>query len=392
MQPHPWPVPTIVMDGQPRRKVLCLGVSYPSIEGQLRAKGLTDEVPASNNSTRLAQNVDIVYDKVRDRVLTVMDGRDLARCLQTEQSCNVDVYSVSQEKASVYRDDRHLDGNFNRARFVRSLREKFQCQFDEIILDYFWIPPAWDASHWKRSFFQTTLVEFVKQNVLRQPLKNGPTCTGTAEGDEEESGREGTTSRSGGGVVYLPFCFHCFKETYASFPILRKHYNLSFVRKHELHKISWWKGTQALDPVKAQQILGKRLDQEEIYCTFGLQHVNGSSESSGVTNPDLLRILYGLEDFFDIRFLALEVLAVGETGTILGLHDPSTIQRGFTRSPSSSTPPKPGTCAKKAVSRGPIHIGTPSRKRKRVRSPDCVTAVDENKAYRLSSAAKRQLF
>jgi hypothetical protein len=371
-----------------RRNVLCLGVSFPSIEGQLRAKGLAPadhDVPDGNTTSRL-HSVDTVYDKVRDRVFTVMDGRDLARCVQTELSCNVDVYCVSQEKASAYRDDRHLDGNFNRAQFVRALREKFKCQFDEIILDYFWIPPAWDASHWKPSFFRTTLMEFVNQQVLR-PRRD----TGSASAGEEDGPGRGRSA----GVVYLPFCFHCFKETYASFPILRKHYNLSFVRKHELHQISWWKGTQALDPVKTQQILGKRLDQEEIYCTFGLQHVNGSSESS-VTNPDLLRILYGLEDFAAIRFLALEPVALGETGTIRGLQDPATIERGFLRSPQSTTTsssPKAGkTTKKKAFTRKLQYTGTPSSKRKRERSPDCVTAAAVDYDNKCQRAAKRRLF
>jgi hypothetical protein len=220
------------------------------------------------------------------------------------------VYTVSQEKGAVYREDRHLDANFNRHDFVKNLRKRFgeDCCFDEIILDYFWIPQGWDASHWSKSFFEKTLVSFAAENMLR----------------------EGT------GAVYLPFCLHCFKSVHLVFHKLKQYFNVSFIRKNELTKVSLWKGTQGIDPFNMQHFLGKKLNQEDIYCTFGPKDVAEAMEDPGVSKSVLIKLARSLEDFHSIRFICLTLLPgkrpalTNHTfGSFIGCIAPSKVERGF---------------------------------------------------------------
>jgi hypothetical protein len=239
-----------------------------------------------------------------------MDGRDLARCISTEKICGVDVYTVSQEKGAVYREDRHLDANFNRHDFVKNLRKRFgeDCCFDEIILDYFWIPQGWDASHWSKSFFEKTLVSFAAENMLREET----------------------------GAIYLPFCLHCFKSVRMAFHKLKQYFNVSFIRKNELSQVSLWKGTQGIDPFNMQHFLGKKLNQEDIYCTFGPRDVAEAMEDSGISKSVLVKLARSLEDFHSIRFICLTLLPGKRPaltkktfGSYIGCIAPSKVERGF---------------------------------------------------------------
>ena len=291
-----------------RPKVLCLGVSYADVDGQFARTGRPAE------SAFLDPTVDAAVACVRGGVLTQMDGRDLARCRSTEKTCNVDVYTVSQEKGASYRTDRHLDANFNRHDFARSVRNAFgsECQFDQIILDYFWIPSGWDVSHWGRSFFEQTLVSFVEEKLLRERK----------------------------GVIYLPFCLHCFKQIQVCFDALQKHYNISFLRKRELEEVSLWHGTQKIDSAIMQGVLGKHRSQEETYCTFGPKDVGEAMEDPNVSKRELIHLASSLEDFSEIRFLRLEQKRSRDDvsrGRFLGCTDPSRVKRGFDQVPVFST-------------------------------------------------------
>jgi hypothetical protein len=198
------------------RRVMCLGVSYVDLTG---AQTVTSE--AEEGGVRQ------VVECVRRNIITAMDGRDLARCRATEHHCDAEVYTVSQESGGRYRPGRHMNGNFNRRNFIRRLQEHFLfMEFDQVILDYFWIPAGWDESHWQRDFFAHTIVEIAKEDVVpyRKPI----------EGELV-------------GSVILPFCYHVFKEVIGSFSSLRKYYDISFLRKNELHKVPLWKGTQEID-------------------------------------------------------------------------------------------------------------------------------------------------
>ena len=304
-----------------RRKVLCLGVSYANVEQQLSSAAAFGKQLPPTTSNLLDGSVRSAVDCVRAGILTQMDGRDLARCRSTEETSKVDVYTVSQEKGAEYRDDRHLEANFNRHDFAKSLRKAFgdNCRFEQIILDYFWIPPGWDVSHWSRSFFESTLASFVEEKVLKEKT----------------------------GVVYLPFCLHCFKEVYVCFNAIRKYYDISFVKKGELDEVLLWKGTQQIDARIMQGVLGKKRSQEEKYCTFARTEVMQSMEDSDVSKKDLIELACTLEDFPDVRFIRLKQLQPSRAirggvtpvviGDFRGRKDPAKVERGFDQASTSST-------------------------------------------------------
>ena len=294
----------IIKTSRRRRKVLCLGVSYADVKGQLRC----NDHKVATCDAFVEGTVGAAIACVESGILTQIDGRDLARCRSTELTCQVDIYTASQEKGAVYRSDRHVHANFNRHDFVRSLKDSFgsDCKFDEIVLDYFWIPSGWDAYHWDRSFFRLTLVNFVELELLKE----------------------------GSGVIYLPFCLHCFKQVLAHFDELRKYYNVSFLCKGELETISLWKGTQEIDAMIMQKILGKHKSQEELYCTFGPRDVREAMDDPNTSKQEMIELARSLEDFEDIRFLRLEQLhprfkMTRSLGSFLGRVDPRRVKQGF---------------------------------------------------------------
>jgi hypothetical protein len=279
---------------------------------------------AVQNSTSFANtlSVDDVIRLVEERILNQMDGRDLTRIVATEALCQVDVYCVSQEKGAIYRQDRHLDANFNRPSFVKKLQQAFSddIQFDQIILDYFWIPTGWDVHHWSTNFFESVLISFAQSKLLSPLL---PSMSGHAG-----------PFRNG---IFLPFCFHCFQSVVTYTAILTSYYNISFLRKNQLQCIALWAGTQTVDKQRMQHILGKRIDQEEVYCTFSARHMKEMEcSATGASKQELIHIANSLEDFPDIRFILLEPLHILDPshphyvpGSILGLTSPHRIQRGF---------------------------------------------------------------
>ena len=85
------------------------------------------------------------------------DGRDLARINSIKIHANINVYTVllvstnptkdSSSNPTVYDKDNHLHADYNGRNFVSSLEKKFhtdnhQVQFQEIFLDYFYMPPV----------------------------------------------------------------------------------------------------------------------------------------------------------------------------------------------------------------------------------------------------------
>ena len=80
--------------------ILCLGMSYVDVNGQM-----SDVDSEVSGGIVTADLLKVAVDCVERGILTEMDGRDLAHCVATEKECQVDVYSVSQEKAALYRAD-----------------------------------------------------------------------------------------------------------------------------------------------------------------------------------------------------------------------------------------------------------------------------------------------
>ena len=60
--------------------------------------------------------------------------------------------------------------------------------------------------------------------------------------------------------------------------------------------------------------MGKRRDQEEVYCTFGPRDVNEAGKDTTVSKQKIVDLARQLEDFSEIRFIVLTRLAPPEPG------------------------------------------------------------------------------
>ena len=120
--------------------MLLLGISYPSVDKQMEEHGYDKSILVNKEAS-----VEQAVECARRGILTEMDARDLARCVATEQVCEVDCYSASREIGAIYRDDRHVYGDFNNRNFCKSLKKAFgdDIQFSQVILDYYWMPSGW---------------------------------------------------------------------------------------------------------------------------------------------------------------------------------------------------------------------------------------------------------
>jgi len=252
----------------------------PCVKSQIKAAELSSYVKLLHPQECVEQAVELV----RRNVLTEMDGRDLARCLAMEASNQTHAYTISMEHGAVY-GPRHLTANFNRHSVCREMKKAWssKIKFRQIILDYFWIPTgSWAMTHWTRSFFTTTLPNFVTENVF--------------------------DTSSGEGVVFLPFCVHCIAQVVAAQNVLAKYYDISFLHQHELSENALWQATSSISPNAMQLWLGKTINQEEFYCTFGLKDVlNGVMDDAYVRKEDLLEILSGIENFDEVRMIKMKV-------------------------------------------------------------------------------------
>ena len=298
-----------------RCKVLCLGMSYPDIHAQIETEGFRHDVLETTQTSILQ-----VVECVRRRILTEMDGRDLARCIAMEKKHCIEAFTASQENGSVYVEGKHFSGNFNRSGFVDSIKRQFgeDTKFRQIILDYFWCPKGWVKEHWTKRFFHKVIPDLVQ--VLDFPKQ--------PEG------------KMGHGVLYLPFCFHIMKELVANLGILQDYYQIGFVYKSELAENALWSGTNSISPEIMQDYLGKNIQQEEIYCTFGPQDVYEEMEDARVTKSEVIDVLRRIEDFPLVRMIRLRPLAKHctqkrcnpeqpATGGFVGLERPSKIVNGF---------------------------------------------------------------
>jgi hypothetical protein len=283
-----------------RQKALLLGISYPCVESQMKKRGFDSDILINKEAS-----VDQAIECVRRGIMTEMDGRDLARCVATEEAGNVDVYAVSKEIGCVYKDDRHIHANFNSRNFVASLRKSFgeDVQFTQVILDYYWMPTGWLVTRWARTLFNRTLPDLVRHNLLVFPSKR------------QQQRRKPEDLEVG--VVYLPFCAHCCKEVVGAIDVLSEYYQISFVKKDELPGHSLWKGTMDIDANIMQGILGKRLDQEEIYCTFRPKDIMESMEDSHISKPAVLKVLHAIVDYEDVRMIKLRPLRQHEPPSVM---------------------------------------------------------------------------
>jgi hypothetical protein len=199
-----------------------------------------------------------------------MSARDYARCVTTEEVNCVDMYTVSKETGAIYSDNRHVYGDFNARSFCQRLKKAFgaNLQFDQVILDYYWMPTGWLVTWWSKTLFQNMLPDLVREQLLRYPSKRARQKARTRNTSNDDSPQQHNDDELDVGVVYLPFCAHFGKEIVGALPILSQYYRISFVHKKDLAVHALWKGAMTIDADIMQTRLGKRLDQEEMYCTF----------------------------------------------------------------------------------------------------------------------------
>lgn len=125
----------------PGRKVLLLGMVFAK--------------PPSNKHSRL----EILGQEYRDRV----------RCEAMNEV--FEVYSLDDKHdESLAVTGRHCQANFaDPRRMISSMLDTWPegISFDEIILDYFFLPAGWAAQRWTQKFFRDTLPILVEWNILK---------------------------------------------------------------------------------------------------------------------------------------------------------------------------------------------------------------------------------
>ena len=251
---------------------------------------------------------------------------------------------------------------------------------------------GWLVTRWNKTLFQETLPDLVKYDMLafpgsrpRSPKKrknkpnnnsndnNSNSKSNKNNGDDDDdycsscyndfisknSGTYNADLELEEGVVFLPFCAHVCKELVGGIDKLKPYYAISFVKKSELPGHALWKGTMAIDGDVMQHRLGKRLDQEEVYCTFQPKDIYESMEDAHVSKDDVMEMLLSIEDFENIRMIRLRPLrqheppsvfrnskVEPETGGFIGLNLPlgrkrfkEYKQRGRNKPPPPPPPP-----------------------------------------------------
>jgi hypothetical protein len=173
---------------------------------------------------------------------------------------------------------------------------------------------TWVMTHWGKSFFQVTLPLLV--DILEAPQEKNDSVIEI-------------------GVIFLPFCFHCCKQIVAALSTIDKYYEVSFVKKDELHMHALWNGTSDIDPSTMQEYLGKKINQEDFYCTFSPRDVAESMDDCTVTKENVIKYLRCIEDFEQVRMIRLKPIREKyrnsgmHRGGFVGLVHPIHIQRGY---------------------------------------------------------------
>lgn len=167
-------------------------------------------------------------------------------------------------------------------------------------------------TRWAKSLFQNTLPDLVRHNLLAYPGTRSRRQNRGSSGD----GNAACRSTLEEGVVFLPFCAHVCKELVGAIHILSKYYAITFVKKDELLGHSLWKGTMDIDGDVMQHRLGKRLDQEEVYCTFQPKDIYESMEDFHIKKDDVMKMLLSIDDFENIRMIRLRPLRQHEPPSV----------------------------------------------------------------------------
>ena len=284
-----------------RHNVLCLGMSYPCVDTILanckgrRPPTIFHSEPSVERSVELT----------RRKLLTQTRGRDLARVAALEADGDISAYTVSIETGSHYV-QRHLHANFNDRTFVEQMLKQWgqDVRFRQVILDYFWCPPGWTAKSWQTSFFSQNIPRFVTENLFNYgDLEKDTTFVPASEATGAE---EHFTSTAG--VIYLPFCAHCFSMVVAHIDELSPFFTIAFLHDDELDEHTLLNATHKISAEAMKEPLAKEIFQEEIYCK-----VTAKDIKQGAYDPSLRRAMkevFGrIPDVHNVRIVS-ELLCI----------------------------------------------------------------------------------
>ena len=180
------------------------------------------------------RNLESILNLVKDKSISMMDGRDMYRIIKTEKQFNVRCYTVSLEQNNVAYADSHMSYDCSNKMFISKLREKFVgIQFQQIIFDWFWFPLSWFQDRFHRRFFSTTLIEFATRNILT-------------------------------GTIYFPFNVFFIENIVCHRDLIEQHYKICMLKTHSKRQSYLWKSTMDIEHHTLQQ-LGKEPNQEKMY-------------------------------------------------------------------------------------------------------------------------------
>jgi hypothetical protein len=110
------------------KKVLWLGMAY-----------------ADTDATTIPGNTELTDSGL----LTPSEGRDTARCVSAEAAHRVAIYTVAKDSNNTARSDRHIKTDFSARAFViavKSILEPTDALFEQVALDYVWMPKGYVQS------------------------------------------------------------------------------------------------------------------------------------------------------------------------------------------------------------------------------------------------------
>ena len=164
-------------------------------------------------------------------------GRDTARCMTVETLYGACVYTLARDTHARAREDRHVDIDMASGDCVARVRTIFQGYFEQIALDYFWMPRGYIKERIGNFFFGKQLRLFL---MLLNPE----------------------------GVIYLPFHCDVLQGLAQGEGEWTQAYTMSFVSKDdaEMRNHVLWNATCAISQDTMENCFGKAADQAERYC------------------------------------------------------------------------------------------------------------------------------
>ena len=237
------------------RNMLCLGMIY-----------------ADTGTT-----TDDIVSLVRDGIITPAMGRDTARCLAIETLHDVRVYSLARESHPKARGDRHIKTDLSSRKSIEDIRQVFSHGvFEQIVLDYFWMPKGYVHERMGRSFFGTQLRRFAQELLCE------------------------------GGEVYLPFHIDILRSLSMFEASWIPYYQVTFVSQnhfYSMRKNMLWDATRTISPETMHWTFQKDADQLDTYCRVQQREIRSASLPEGSKLSEM--IANDLDGIANYRFIAL---------------------------------------------------------------------------------------